>query len=279
SVEEAIALGTGLARALVELHCAGIVHRDLKPGNVILHPQGRAVLLDLGVSRTTSHDDALPEITSVERAVGTIAYMAPEQFVASGRTSEAVDLYALGAILFRAVAGHHVFGDRPGLDVARTKLIDEAPPLDTQREDPLARGFGRLVARLLRRDPELRHRSADEVLADLLLLGQGVVPRFEPPTLASIPIGVIFEEQRRWPGATSTLALIAGICVGIFVARQWKAPVARAEQTACAVAACPLASVEPEMCLPPEPPKPARTRPVRAARRHKMTDQEMLSRP
>jgi serine/threonine-protein kinase len=283
SVEEAIALGTGLARALVELHRGGIVHRDLKPGNVILHPEGRAVLIDLGVSRLTSHDDALTEITSVERAVGTIAYMAPEQFLAARRVTEAVDLYALGAILFRAVAGHHVFGDLSSLDVARTKLIDDARPLDTRREDPVARGFVRLVARLLRRDPELRHQRAGEVLGDLLLLGQGVVPGLESPTAPSIPIDVVFEDERRWPGATPTLALIAGICVGVFVARQWKAPVAHAEVPACAV--CPTAPIAPEMCVAPEPPRPAlHTRPVRAARRHKtpLNDQEapsLISRP
>jgi serine/threonine-protein kinase len=139
-VDEAIALGTGLARAVVELHRAGIVHRDLKPGNVILRPQAdgghRAVLIDLGVSRLTLHTEqedteALTWITQVARAVGTIPYMAPEQFVPSSQVTEAIDLYALGAILFRAVSGHHVFADLPDLQVAHAKLVRDAPRLQT----------------------------------------------------------------------------------------------------------------------------------------------------
>jgi len=265
SLEDAIALGTGVARALVELHRAGIVHRDLKPGNIILHPQGRAVLIDLGVSRLSLYasqedTDALTEITKVARAVGTIAYMAPEQFVPSSRVSEAVDLYALGAILFRTVTGHHVFGDLPSMEVARAKMVHEAPPLDTHREGEVARAFERLVMRCLRRDPEDRYRTADELLGDLLMLGQGVVPRIDAATLPSIAIDLsAWRARRRWPGATPTLALVAGLLVGALLQRQWMAPVAHAEVPACVVSACvvPPPPAEPEMCMPPEEPTAA----------------------
>ena len=278
SVEDAIALGIGVARALVEVHRAGIVHRDLKPGNVILHPQGRAVLIDLGLSRLTLQDDALTEITDAERAIGTIAYMAPEQFVAPVRISEAVDLYALGAILFRAIAGQHVFGPRTSIETVCAKLGSEAPPLAMPRQDPVAQSFVKLVARLLRRDPEARYGSADEVLADLLLLAEGVIPR-EPE-----PLEVVWDEPpRRWPGASVTLALIAGLCIGVLVSKKWKTPVAHAEPAAlvCPTLASPF---EPTLELEPLP-EIKRMSPVRAARRHKtlqVVDSEiprLLSRP
>jgi serine/threonine-protein kinase len=284
SVENAIALGVGIARALVEVHRAGIVHRDLKPGNIILHPQGRAVLIDLGLSRLTLQDDALTEITDAERAIGTIAYMAPEQFVAPVRITEAVDLYALGAILFRAIAGRHVFGQRTNIETVCAKLGCEAPALEMQRKDSVAQALAGMVARLLRRDPESRYASAGELLADLLLLAQGVIPR-EPE-----PADVVLDEpRRRWPGASVTLALIAGLGIGVLVSKKWNTPVAHAEPAA---AACPTPAAPafvPALALEIEPlPEPApikRTPPVHAARRHKsaqVVDPEvprLLSRP
>ena len=281
SVDDGIALGVGIARALCELHRAGIVHRDLKPGNVILHPQGRAVLIDLGLSRLTLQDDAVTEITDGERAIGTISYMAPEQFVAPVVITEAVDLYALGAILHRAVAGRHVFGSRTTTEVVCAKLSTEAPSLEMQRKDPVAAAFAGVVARLLRRDAEQRYRSADEVLADLLLLAEGVIPR-QPE-----PAAPLWEEpRRRWPGAGVTLALIAGMGIGVLVSKKWKTPVA----LAAPVAVCPAAEAVPfvpALEIEPlvEPALIKRVPPLRAARRHKtlqVVDSEiprLLSRP
>jgi serine/threonine-protein kinase len=94
--------------------------------------------------------------------------MAPEQIVSCGQVKPAADLYALGALLFRAVTGAPVFG--PGLDpvdVVRAKLTVEAPALPTEREDALARGFVKVVARALERNPCARYPSAEELRRDL----------------------------------------------------------------------------------------------------------------
>ncbi len=179
AVEDAIRLGMDLGNALRELHAAKVVHRDLKPANVMLRPspegEYRAVFVDFGVSRLLSDeavddDDQLTEITTADRCVGTIEYMAPEQILSSRSATTAVDLYAVGAILFRAVAGHNVFGNLSGIELARKKLSEPAPPLNTGRTDAVAQGFEEVLARALSASPNDRFESADELLTELSYL-------------------------------------------------------------------------------------------------------------
>ena len=179
AVEDAIRLGLDLGNALRELHAAKIVHRDLKPANVMLRPwhegKYRAVFVDLGVSRLLSdeavdEDDQLTEITTADRCLGTIEYMAPEQILSARSAAPAVDLYAVGAILFRAVAGRNVFGDLSGIELARKKLSEPPPPLSTGRTDLVAQGFEELLARALSASPGERFESADELLTELSYL-------------------------------------------------------------------------------------------------------------
>ena len=172
SVEQAVELGIDLATGVAELHRSGVVHRDLKPSNVILRPvehgRTRAVIIDLGVGRLV--DDA-PDGTPGDLVVGTVAYMAPEQILGCGTVTGAADLYALGALLFRAVTGGHVFG--PGsdkLELLRTKLTCQAPSMPTGRHDPVALGLATVVASALERDPTRRYQSAEQLRADLFHL-------------------------------------------------------------------------------------------------------------
>jgi serine/threonine-protein kinase len=182
SVEECVDLGADVARALCDLHRVHVVHRDLKPGNIILSPtiegKRRAVLVDFGVSRLLSgrdgsgegDDDTITGITKANMAVGTVEYMAPEQILSSRDVTGSSDCYALGAILHRAVAGSHVFGEVFDHELAHTKLTKDAPPLRTGRADRVARGLEAVVARALRRRPHERYARAEEMLADLEVL-------------------------------------------------------------------------------------------------------------
>lgn len=180
SVEETIELGVDIASALCDLHHAHIVHRDLKPGNIILQPlqggRSRAVVVDFGVSRLMSgsepdEDDEVTGITRADMAVGTIEYMAPEQILNSRAVTSVSDIYATGAILFRAVAGRHVFGNiASDAELAQKKLMTESPPLTLDRNDKLSDGLIRVVTRALRRKPVDRYQSAEDLLNDLLPL-------------------------------------------------------------------------------------------------------------
>jgi serine/threonine-protein kinase len=176
TVEEAIELGIDLGSALRELHVADVVHRDVKPSNVLIRTlrdgTKRAVFVDLGVSRHVpseeeTPDDGLTAITTVNRAVGTLEYMAPEQIVNSRQVTPSADIYSLGAVLFRAVSGQNVFGDLRGMALARARLSEESPRLDTGRTDPIAHEFELLVSRALAPSLEERFESAEAMLAAL----------------------------------------------------------------------------------------------------------------
>jgi serine/threonine protein kinase len=178
-MEAAVDLGIELATGIAELHRASVVHRDLKPANVILRPVGdgttRAVIIDLGVSRLVQEAStvsaAAEDISTDEIVVGTIEYMAPEQILHCREVTAAADVYALGALLYRAVTGSHVFGvglDR--MELVRAKLTSEAPPLTTRRHDQLAQGLAAVLACALERNPLARYQSAEQFRADLFHL-------------------------------------------------------------------------------------------------------------
>lgn len=97
TVPEVRALGADLAQALMDAHSRGVLHRDVKPANVFLKPDGGGKLGDFGVSGDLSGQ------THASTMVGTLSYMAPEQD--EGQTTEASDIYALGAVLFEAWTG------------------------------------------------------------------------------------------------------------------------------------------------------------------------------
>ncbi len=169
TIEEAIDLSVDLLCALSDLHGANIVHRDLKPGNIIMRPMPdgstRAMVVDFGISRLIpSQGEEVTGITRANIALGTVEYMAPEQILNSRDVTAVTDLYAVGIILFRAVKGHHAFGERRGEELARAKLIEDAPALTSSRKDELATGLIAMVARALKKKPSQRYASAAEML-------------------------------------------------------------------------------------------------------------------
>ncbi|MSP61409.1 MAG: serine/threonine-protein kinase PknK [Myxococcales bacterium] len=148
-----------LAEGLGALHAARKVHRDIKPSNILVTPEGRLVILDLGLVTDAAghgqwHDDHL---------VGTYLYMAPEQAAARPVGPEA-DWYSVGVVLHLALTGVFPF-DGPGKDVLRRKQREEPTPPRTLRPD-LPEDLDRLCTDLLRLDPR-RRPSATEVMRRL----------------------------------------------------------------------------------------------------------------
>ncbi|MBK9264871.1 MAG: serine/threonine protein kinase [Polyangiaceae bacterium] len=185
-VPEVIAIGIDIARAIGVLHEANIIHRDLKPENVIMRrlPGGaaKAVLIDFGFARLDPHgqgkrpnDEALTGITRADTMLGTVAYMAPEQVLNSRDVGRAADVYALGAILYRAMSGRHAFGDVDDVAYARAKLDGEAPPLIADRSSPVAAAVAKIIMRALKRRPVERYDRIEMMLKEL------VAVRDEPP--------------------------------------------------------------------------------------------------
>ncbi len=116
-------LAAGCAEALASIHGAGLVHRDLKPSNVLVAPDGPRVI-DFGVARAAERMG----LTTSRGAVGTPAYMAPEQARDTHQASAASDVYALGATLLFAATGHPPYQGESVMDVL-ARLATEEPDL------------------------------------------------------------------------------------------------------------------------------------------------------
>jgi serine/threonine protein kinase len=138
--------------ALDAAHAAGVIHRDVKPSNVIVDASGKATLVDFGVARLV---DA--EMTRTGEAIGTPAYMAPEQ-LRGAAVDERTDLYGLGATLYEVVTGDRMVAfESPG-EAAMAKLAASCP------KDP---ALADVIAKCLRGEPAARYGSAREAIATL----------------------------------------------------------------------------------------------------------------
>jgi serine/threonine-protein kinase len=161
---DALRLAHDLLDALAHAHAQNIVHRDVKPDNVILTPGG-AVLLDFGIARAI----ALSGQTNLTRsgiAVGTSAYMSPEQITALRELDHRSDLYSLGCLLFEAVSGRGPFSHPNEAVVLNRHLNEPAPSLRSLvPETPAA--FDKAVARALAKRPEDRWPDAKAMLKAL----------------------------------------------------------------------------------------------------------------
>ncbi len=145
-----------LALGVRALHRGGMLHRDLKPSNVLVSETGRVVVLDFGLVRDL--DDRDSKLTEDGLIAGTPAYMAPEQALDKPLT-EASDWYAVGVMLFEALAGELPFDGGP-MQVLRLKLAMDAAPIGNLVPD-VPPQLAALCAALLSRDPELRPRGED----------------------------------------------------------------------------------------------------------------------
>ncbi len=168
--ERSVAHALALLDALARVHAAGFVHRDLKPDNLVLGPDGRVTILDLGLARRWPTDGADPTRAGIQ--VGSLEYMPPEQLRDASAVDPRADLYAFGCVLYELVAGRPPFvGEASRLERAHAAL--RPTPLSTHASVPVA--LEAAVHECLAKLPDRRPPSAT-ALRDRLLALQATAP-------------------------------------------------------------------------------------------------------
>ncbi|WP_261568738.1 serine/threonine-protein kinase [Frankia gtarii] len=169
----AAAIAAQVASVLTVAHRASLIHRDFKPANLMLEPDGTVKVLDFGLAVALDRTD-LPRITATGAHLGSPAYMAPEQVLA-GASTPATDMYALGATLFEMLTGQRLFAGASSYTVMQRQVEQIPTRVRSLRADAPA-ALDDLVAAMLRKAPEERPASAEQVYAALI----GCVPTLEP---------------------------------------------------------------------------------------------------
>ena len=163
SVADMSRMGAAIARAAHSLHQQNTCHLDIKPANVLMHPDGHAVLLDFGLSCHAHYPDLLAE--ELRKAVGSPAWIAPEQVVGV-RGDPRSDIFAIGVMLYELTTGELPFGNPQTQGGMRQRLwMDPSPP--RRLRDDLPEWFQEVVLRCLEPEAAKRYPSAAHLAFDL----------------------------------------------------------------------------------------------------------------
>jgi len=218
-LDDAILLGEQIADALDAAHSGGIIHRDIKPANIFVTRRGDAKVLDFGLAKLTSHSAKAEQtdvptfagpaddlITNPGTALGTIAYMSPEQ--ALGHPVDArSDLFSFGSVLYEMNTGRQAFAGRT-LAAIFDAILHHDPVGVARLNSGVPPELDRIISKLLQKDPAARYQTAAEVRDECRVLLQATGGTRARPAAVSRP----FRRRSALGAAAAGLALtgIAG---------------------------------------------------------------------
>jgi serine/threonine-protein kinase len=195
NVREVMRMLHDVVDALDYAHERGVVHRDIKPGNILTQGQ-HALVTDFGVAKALSAALPVSGMTSSGMAIGTPAYMAPEQLAADPAADQRVDIYAVGLLAYELLSGESPFvGPSPTATMA-AQLTRDPDPIDSIRSD-VPPALSLVIMRCLAKDPDRRPQTAAALLAEL-----ESIPIPSGPTTPTQTMRVAAVTRKRKPSPT-----------------------------------------------------------------------------
>jgi serine/threonine-protein kinase len=214
-LQEAVKIAQEAAEALAYAHSYGIVHRDMKPENILLSG-GHAIVADFGIARAVSEAGG-EKLTQTGMAVGTPAYMSPEQASGDVHVDARTDIYSLGCVLYEMLVGQPPFtGPTPQAVMARHSM-DQVPLPHVVRQS-IPEDLEAIVLCTLEKAPADRFHTAAELAAALNAVISGEVPRL---TNASLARARRTETKRRTVPLGAVVGAVAALAVAFAAWQLW----------------------------------------------------------